>query len=125
MTGHVMYVDDEELLCRAFALSLRRTGVEIVTFTDAAAALVHIRADLPGVIFCDHRMPRMSAQQLVAALPAPVPFYVVSGDPAAAAWAEGDPRVLGVLGKPFRSEEVRRIVARHAAGPIGGAGPPT
>lgn len=115
--GEVVYVDDEPLVCRAFALSMRTTGAAVVTFTDAAAALAHLRARRPAVIFCDHRMPGMGAQDLLQALPDRVPFYVVSGDPADATWALRDHRVAGVLGKPFATEEVREIVARHLTAP--------
>lgn len=114
MIAPVVYVDDEALMCRAFQLLLRRAAVEVTTFTDPTDALAYLAAHPAAVIFCDYRMPRMNGLELLDALPGETPFYVVSGDLDAADWAAKNPRVTGVLAKPFRAELIVKIVAQHA-----------
>ncbi|MBX7080386.1 MAG: response regulator [Nannocystaceae bacterium] len=115
MTARVVYVDDEAMLCRAFRLLMRRTSVEVETFTDPALALAYLCSHDATVIFCDYRMPRMNGLQLLEALPGTTPFYVVSGDLDAAQWVADNPRVSGVLPKPFLADRIAAIVQRHVA----------
>jgi two-component system C4-dicarboxylate transport response regulator DctD len=115
VSAQVVYVDDEALLCRAFQLLLRKAAIDVTTFTDPAAALAHLVTHPAAVIFCDYRMPRMSGLDLLEALPGATPFYVVSGDLDAAEWVAKNPRVTGVLAKPFRAERIVEIVSQHVA----------
>ncbi|MFO0633571.1 MAG: response regulator [Nannocystaceae bacterium] len=115
MSPTVVYVDDEVLLCRAFRLLLRRAAVEVETFTDPNLALAYLGTHPASVIFCDYRMPRMNGLQLLEALPGNTPFYMVSGDLDAAEWVADNPRVTGVLPKPFLADRIVAIVQQHLA----------
>lgn len=113
MSAPVVYIDDEVPLCRIFDMVLTARGIPIVTFSDAEAALAFLNANDAAVVFCDLRMPTMSGLDVLARLPRPVPFFLISGDLSPTrATAAG---VTGTLTKPFMAEELIEIVERIRA----------
>ncbi|MBL8744039.1 MAG: response regulator [Myxococcales bacterium] len=113
MTPPVVYVDDEPALCRAFEWVLSRAGVDVVTFCDPLLAIEFVRSKAVAVIFCDYRMPKMNALQLLQEVDKAVPFYVVSGDLDVSRWTDNESRVTGVIAKPFRAERMLEIARSH------------
>lgn len=115
--GTVVYVDDEVLLCRAFAAIVRRHCPNVVAFSDPAAAVAYLREHEVSLIFCDLRMPAMSGLDLlgyISTAPHPVPpFYVVTGDLEVAQALATNPLVRRTLAKPFDVDEVLAIIAEH------------
>lgn len=117
MTTHVVYIDDEAPLCRAFSLLLRREpGLSVTTFTDPDEARRFLREGSIGLVFCDYRLPDTNALEVLEALEGTFPFYVVSGDLDVIRDTEDHPRVTGVLTKPFRAERILEIVRAHVPG---------
>ena len=113
MTEPVVYIDDEPLLRRATEAILGRSGIAVATFTDPLAGLAYVEAHPVAVVLCDYRMPRMNALELLQQLARAVPFYIVSGELDVARLAAGNPRVTGVLTKPFPAEEMLELVRAH------------
>lgn len=112
MSAPVVYIDDEPALCRVYELVFRSFGKEIVTFIDPVAAIEYLRAHDASVVFCDHRMPRLSGLEVLAQVGPRFPFYLVTGDLDAAATLSA-PGVCGVLAKPCRAEQMIDIVDQH------------
>ncbi len=115
MSELVVYIDDEPLLCRATEAILGRSGIAITTFTDPLAGLAFLQANPVAVVLCDYRMPRMNALELVQRLEREVPFYIVSGELDVTRRAAGNPRITGVLTKPFSAEHMLALVRTHLA----------
>jgi len=120
--GAVVYIDDEPALCRAtrMVFELMEIPVPIETFTDPFAALEFIRIQHVLLVICDYRMPGLSGLELLERIERDIPFYVVSGDLDVTRWTDGNPRVTGVLAKPYRPERLLEIVHAHLAPPPGG-----
>lgn len=109
----LVYIDDEEMLCRVVSRILVRVEVETLTFLDPREALAHINAHPPALVICDYRMPQMTGLELFEQLEVQVPFALISGDLRV---ADGQaPGVLDVLPKPIRSEDLIAFVERMIA----------
>lgn len=115
MTALVVYIDDEPLLCRATEAILGRSGIAVATFTDPLAGLAFVEANPVALVLCDYRMPRMSALELLQRLTRAVPFYIVSGELDVARLAASNPRVTGVLNKPFPAEDLLDLARAHVS----------
>ena len=115
MTQTVVYVDDEPALCRAtrMVFELMAIPVRIETFTDPFAALEFIRENDVLLVICDYRMPKLGGLELLERIERDIPFYVVSGDLDVERWTDGNPRVTGVLTKPYNLERLGEIVRAH------------
>ena len=99
----VVYIDDEPMLCRAFKKIFENAGVPVITFTEPKLAIAYLRDHPPAVVICDYRMPSMSGLDVLDHVRPGTPFFLVSGD-LAITLAKDDPRVTGILTKPFRAE---------------------
>lgn len=117
MSGHLVYIDDEELLCRSFSWILRSAGIPAKVFSDPDAALAFIRESEIALVLCDFRMPRMNALELLQKIEKELPFYVVSGDLEVARYVEGNARIHGVIEKPFAIEAMLATI-RAQLGPV-------
>jgi CheY-like chemotaxis protein len=111
VSGPIVFIDDEPLLCRASQLALRPLGREIITFTDPRQALDYLtRApEAPCVVVCDYRMPGLTGLEVRDRLPPQVPFVLMSGDLYDV--EDGDRRVAAFLAKPLRPAELLEAVA--------------
>ena len=121
MTATVVYIDDEPALCRAtkMVFELMAIPAAVETFTDPFAALEFIRANDVLLVICDYRMPKLGGLELLERIERDIPFYVVSGDLDVSRWTDENPRVTGVLTKPYNLERLSEIVRSHLepAGP--------
>ena len=113
MTAPVVYIDDEPLLCRATEAIPGYSGIAVTTFTDPLAGLAFLQANPVAVVLCDYRMPRMTALELLQRLERDLPFYIVSGELDVGRLVAGNPRVAGVLTKPFPAEQMLALVRGH------------
>ncbi len=104
MSGQVVYIDDEEMICRSFSWILKSAGISAKAFSDPHEALAYIRESEIALVLCDFRMPRMNALDLLQQIEKELPFYVVSGDLEVARYVEGNARIHGVIEKPFAIE---------------------
>jgi CheY-like chemotaxis protein len=105
----VVYIDDEPLLCKAIHKLLTASDIPVTTFVDPTEALAYLAANPVDVVICDYRMPSLSGLDVLARLPRPIPFYLVSGELEVV-----QPRgALGVLDKPFSLPRLLDIVLQH------------
>lgn len=115
----VAIVDDEADMRNSIAQWLNLSGFQAEAFESAEAVLKHIKADYPGVIVSDIRMPRMDGMALLRKLqsldPAlPVILITGHGDVSLAVEAM---RIgaYDFLEKPFDPERLADLVKRAAA----------
>lgn len=114
----VLVVEDDPVL-RGFETDyLRDEGFDVVGVDDGVPALGVAARQLPAVILLDMHTPRMSGEEFARAyrsLPGPhAPLVLVSADREIATTAE-EMGADGFLSKPFDIDDLREVVARHAA----------
>ncbi len=114
--SRVLYVDDEPVLCRAFArLFHERSDVQVVTAGSPEDALGLLERERFDVVVSDLRMPGMSGLELLAAARRRAPEtrrLLVSGyaDFETALDAINEVAIDRLLTKPWQNEEVRAAV---------------
>jgi FixJ family two-component response regulator len=120
-TVHI--VDDDDIVRRALTLLFRSVNRSVRTYATAGEFLEAYRADAPGCLIMDIRMPGMSGLQLLQELRsrAPdLPVIAMSGhddlETAVTAMRLG---AVHYLRKPFKQQEildeVNRCIAEHTA----------
>ncbi len=55
--GSVIFVDDDEHVCRAVEQTLKLAGYDVITFRDPRQAMKVISQDWPGILLTDVKMP--------------------------------------------------------------------
>ena len=112
----VFVVDDEETVGDSIAMLLRTVGLPSRLYRDARVFLEECRAEEPGCLVLDVRMPKMSGLELQQELnrrniPLPVIFITGHGDVpmAVEAMRAG---ALDFIQKPFNDDELIRRVQR-------------
>lgn len=121
----VLIVDDESAITEALGPYLERTGFEVRTAPDGAAALTTVAEFAPDVIVSDVMMPKLDGRAMVRALrdrgdwtPVLLLTKVGESDERSAALDEG---ADDYLNKPFDPRElvsrVRALLRRSNAGP--------
>ena len=96
----VVCIDDEPSLLPVSSLVLRSCGFSVKTFESPQEGVNFINRNEVGLVLCDHRMPYMTGLEVLHAVTAELPFYLVSGDLEIGAVPTEDPRLRGVLAKP-------------------------
>ena len=112
----VFVVDDEEPVADSIAMLLRTVGLTTKIYRDARVFLEEYRADQPGCLLLDVRMPKMSGLELQQELIArnvtlPIVFITGHGDVpmAVEAMRAG---ALDFIQKPFNDDELIRRVQK-------------
>jgi len=113
----ILIVDDEPKVLRITRLSLEKAGYEVATAGDGEEALAKLREKPFDVLVTDVNMPRMSGEQLCAAVrsaefdPTPL-IFVATGRTGQnhRAWANSLENVE-LMEKPV---SLRRLIARIA-----------
>jgi CheY-like chemotaxis protein/anti-sigma regulatory factor (Ser/Thr protein kinase) len=112
--GCVFVVDDEPLVRDSAADVLRHAGCEVRAFASAGEALAAAREGVPGVLVTDVVMPDMDGLALAKAIVLEHPdarVILMSGFiPDTEPWGELRDGRWAVLAKPFRGEELVRLV---------------
>ncbi len=87
MARRLLVVDDEAILLKAVAATLRAEGYEVTTARSGADALVSINQTMPDLIISDIRMPGMDGYELARILRSnarttlvPIIFLTAKGD---------------------------------------------
>ena len=78
----LLYVDDDEGLCRLVSRALGRRGLDVVACTDPKAAVAQIAAERFEAVAVDHYMPGQDGLETlgqIRALPHPPPVVYVTG----------------------------------------------
>jgi len=114
--GHILYLDDEDMLARVATRALQRLGFTVTTFarpTEAVKAFANDPLRFDAVI-TDMNMPEADgisvARQLRGIRP-DVPMVLVSGSiDEALRQAAAEAGIAGVLCKPFTMQELKEVV---------------
>ena len=116
MTRRILFVDDEAPILSALSRSLRSQAYDIVTTTDARAALEVSRQVKVDVVISDYRMPGMNGVELLAAFKEEQPGIVrmmLSGeaDREAVLASINEAAIFRFLVKPWDDETLFQAVA--------------
>ncbi len=117
MARRLLVVDDEAILLKAVAATLRAEGYEVATARSGTDALVRVNQTMPDLIISDIRMPGMDGYELARILRSnartslvPIIFLTAKG--------ERKDRIDGFrsgvdayLTKPFDPDELLAVVA--------------
>lgn len=112
----ILVVDDDPDIRAVVSMTLEEEGYSVYTASDGAEALVLLEQKLPALILLDMRMPVMDGWNFMQAyrqssLPA-VPVIVLTAARDAAIYAH-EVSATSYLAKPFRLEELLRVVAQY------------
>jgi CheY-like chemotaxis protein len=108
----ILYIDDDELVCRSIALVLDDCDHELITMSDPRAAVDYINESPPDLVVCDYRMPELDGLAVLREIEVDVPFVLISGY--LRVEVPDDPRLVKVLSKPVRSEQLLDVVESFA-----------
>jgi DNA-binding NtrC family response regulator len=130
--GHILLVDDEEMLLQVFHSSLAGLGFHVSSYRKPEGALRAFRRDPGGfqALVTDYAMPGLSGVQLAEAIWAVNPAFPVilltgSPDHGQAPAAEGGPGFRACVAKPIGPKDLARAILqalphlnrRNATGP--------
>ena len=113
----VVIIDDEPTLCKFLAKMVEGLGYQVITASDAATVYLHELKD-SDIIFIDVLMPGMDAIQILEVLSrrnSKCRIVLMSGsdtelEGAEAMAKERGLRLIGVLYKPFRLDNVQLVL---------------
>lgn len=117
MNRRLLVVDDEAILLKAIAATLRAEGYEVMTARNAREALVNVNQTTPDLIVSDIRMPGMDGFELARILRSnartaliPIIFLTAKGErkDRIAGFRSG---VDAYLVKPFDPDELLAVVS--------------
>ena len=120
---HVLFVDDDEAICRSIARGLERAGLEVMVARSGQAALDLIAKAKFDVIVTDQQMAGMRGTELIEKLLAVDPalgprIILTSGDLDGANAAGAQSSGYRSIPKPYATAElallIRAVVARLA-----------
>ncbi len=121
MKKKVLVIDDEAPMRVAIVTILEVTGYEALQASDGQEGLHLARTELPDLILCDVRMPKLDGYELILELrksaeAANIPFVFLSGESLPTDVRKG--MTLGAedyLTKPFSAGELLRVVELRIA----------
>lgn len=115
MSGRLLIVDDERIAVKNLEHVMRKDGYEVVTAHSGAAALTALEKHPIDVVLTDLKMERVDGMQVLKRAREMLPdceVVVITGfatlESAVAAMKQG---AFNYIAKPFRLEEVRKVVA--------------
>ena len=115
----VYVVDDDVSFCRAMERLLAALGYRVEAYAVPAEFMAHWRAEDPGCVILDLRMPDMpglEVQRLLSTSGLPMPVILVTGEAdvesCIVAMRAG---VTDILLKPFKEEELLAAIGRALA----------
>jgi two-component system NtrC family sensor kinase len=120
--GHLLVVEDDEVVRTMVVRVLKKAGYRVDTGTDGLDALGKIEAADFDLVICDVRMPRLSGIDLYKRLTAdgpetPARFLFITGDTVSAetiGFIESND--IPCLGKPFEIQELLKAVRLELEG---------
>ncbi len=115
--GCVLIIEDDADSREAVTEALTDAGFETRVAADGLAAIAQLQTqDPPALVLLDTRMPRMGGREFLDWLQAHpehgnIPVIITSGD----LHADGHPRALAILRKPYDLDALLAIVRRFCA----------
>lgn len=115
----VLVVDDSPTIRKLVAMTLGKSGFEVIAASDGMEALARINDDAPDLILLDITMPRMDGYQLCRTIKSnsstdQIPIVMLTGKDGFMDKMRG--RMVGSEGyltKPFQPNELVRMVEQH------------
>lgn len=116
----ILVIEDDRLVSRLLRRLLQQAGYEVSVAYSGRAALAALQAERPDLITLDIALPEVDGEALLGELRADpatrsIPVIVISAAP----WLLHDRlrrHARAVVAKPFRPEEILRVVASVLAG---------
>lgn len=121
--ARIVVCEDDPVILKLLQAALRETGYELLMASDGAAGFALIERERPDAILTDVTMPRMSGLELADAVRARpdlahIPIVFLSASAQRTHLEEGYQRgATAYVTKPFRSAELRAVLARVLDGP--------
>ena len=116
MSRRVLLVDDEPALLQGLTPFLEDAGYEVLTATDAGAAMAVLRRQQPQAIVCDQYLPGTKGIEFYDTVRenpdwCKIPFVFLTGEGKGVIQGrQTDSGVKGVLTKPFDPEDLVAIL---------------
>jgi DNA-binding NtrC family response regulator len=111
----LLIVDDEEIALANLEYVLSKEGYEVVGLQSGAAALERLKQEEFNVVVTDFRMPKVDGMEIIKRCREWHPdtqLIMITGYPTERSDAEVmDKDTYHLIAKPFRLDEVRRVVA--------------
>ena len=106
MAVQVVYLDDDELLCKIFYDSFHRDGVNVRTFLNADEAIEAVSTNPPDIFFIDFRLKGTNGDKVAQSVSKDIPKVLVTGDLS----AEPEGEFVAIVSKPYDLDEVQSII---------------
>jgi DNA-binding NtrC family response regulator len=103
---HVLYLDDEPLICECFVEQNSREDILISTFQEPDEAVEFAKKNNIDLIFLDFRMPGIRGDKVALQMPTGIPIYLLSGE----LNAQPEFEFVDILAKPFDNQRIREIL---------------
>ena len=114
--SRILVVDDDPLTCAFLTQVLESQAVEVVSATDAGAALEQVKAEAPDVVILDLRLPGLDGMEALRELKAiapQVPIIILTGYGDVSSAVEAMRRgAYDFLTKPAQAEKIVVVVRR-------------
>ncbi|MBF0095153.1 MAG: response regulator, partial [Alphaproteobacteria bacterium] len=114
MPGRLLIVDDERIAVRNLEHVMRKDGYEVLTAYSGSAALTILETQPVDIVLTDLKMERVDGMQVLRRCHEILPeseVIVITGyatlESAVGAMKQG---AFNYIAKPFRLDEVRRVV---------------
>ena len=116
----IVVIDDRQDILEIVQLVLQIDKHSVRIFTDGQAALDALPLESCDLVFCDLNMPTMSGYTFVELLRLQERYQLLPIVALTAAEDLNTEKILAagftsILPKPFRADELKRVVAKHLA----------
>jgi len=122
MGKSVLIVDDSKTMRKIVTRTLRQTGYEFDSITEAEdgqQGLDHLQKEKPDLILCDINMPNVDGIEFLKQLNSdgtlkkiPVLMITTEGGSEDVVQQVGDLGAAGALGKPFTADKLQELLER-------------
>jgi CheY-like chemotaxis protein len=111
----ILLVEDETVIALAAAMVLEDAGFAVIVAGDGLVGLAKAKSESPDLIVTDYMMPRMDGLALIHALrqeKIAVPIILATAVPQQHSAGDARAPYDGFLRKPFRADDLVRLVRR-------------
>jgi CheY-like chemotaxis protein len=109
----ILVVEDEETFRELLRSVLEPRGFRVILAENAAQGLELASTQAIDAVVTDYHMPKMNGLQLCRALAGRVPVWVMTGSVNLTQQEVVAAGAVGIFRKPFRVQELCRVVERH------------
>jgi len=105
----IIYLDDEEALCKIFSQYYGSDQVNIKTFVDANEAIKFCQVNPPDLFFIDYRLSGITGDDVAFAVEESIPKILVTGDIS----FTSKYNFHQVISKPFDFNKVQKLINHY------------